>query len=270
MEPERDAVTGQQVEDLVNPGRRLRPDHGNRRELAALLAPPLLERLGDGPVELLIRRPHGLGQVEVDLPQRCRLHDGRHGRLVAPGDQQAAPGGGMPLTHPREELRAGPARHPLVSQDQRHVGALTLKLFQPGQRLLRRRAGHDPVIRPVPAFQFPRQRLAASVLVIDNHDDRSGHDGHPRSSRPCGPRPRRPVRAGWKGWRASYDSLGCSCVHRLGRHVVQVTSVQRTAGRGFCGDGVDPGGVRDGEGEVGAERRGGAERSGRGSRESFL
>ncbi len=38
----------------------------------------------------------------------------------------------------REELRAGPARHPLVGQDQRHVGALNLKLFQPGQRLLRR------------------------------------------------------------------------------------------------------------------------------------
>jgi len=182
------AVTGQQVADLVNPGRRLRPDHGNRGELAALLAPPLLERLGDSPVELLIRRPHGLGQVEVDLPQRRRLDDGRHGRLVAPVDQQAAPGGGMQLTHPREELRAGPAWHPLVSQDQRHVRTLNLKLLQPGQRLLRRRAGHDPVMRPVPAFQLPRQGLAASVLAptttttglamtaILGHRDPAGHD----------------------------------------------------------------------------------------------
>jgi hypothetical protein len=123
----------------VNPGRRLRPDHGNGRELAALLAPPFRERLSDSPVELLIRRPHGLRQVEVDLPQSRRLDDGRYGRLVAPGDQQAAPGGGMQLTHPCEELRAGPIWHPLISQDQRHVGALNLKLFQPGQRLLRRR-----------------------------------------------------------------------------------------------------------------------------------
>jgi len=165
----------------VNPGRRLRPDHGNRRELPALLAPPLRERLGDGPVELLIRRPHGLGQVEVDLPQRRRLHDGRR---VAPGDQQHPPGGGIQLTHPREELRAGPGRHPLVSQDQRHIGAFAPELLQPGQRLLRRRAGHDPVIRPVSAFQLPRQRLAASVLGIDNHDHRSGHGDHPRPARP--------------------------------------------------------------------------------------
>src|SRR5580692_8989153 len=90
---------------------------------------------------------------------------GRRGRLVAPGDQQAAPGGRMQLTHPREELHTGPAWHPLISKDQRHVGALNLKLFQPGQRLLRRRAGHDPVIRPVPAFQLPTRawRLASSA-----------------------------------------------------------------------------------------------------------
>jgi hypothetical protein len=40
------ALAGQA--DLVNPGRWLLPDHGNRHELPALLAPPLRERLGGG------------------------------------------------------------------------------------------------------------------------------------------------------------------------------------------------------------------------------
>src|SRR5208337_2976519 len=69
---------------------------------------------------------------------------------------------------------------------------------------------------------------------------------------------------------AYFDTCRAACPASSAPHVVQVTSFQRTAGRGFRGDGVDPGGVRDGEGEVGAERRGGAERSGHGSLESFL
>src|SRR5690348_2053002 len=40
--------------------------------------------------------------------------------------------------------------------------------------------------------------------------------------------------------------------------------------RRFRCDGVDPGGVWDGEGDVGAERRGGAERSAQGSGQCFL
>jgi hypothetical protein len=42
-------------------------------------------------------------------------------------------------------------------------------------------------------------------------------------------------------------------------HVSRSPNVASEPGqRRFCGDGVDPGGVWDGEGEVGAERRGGA------------
>jgi hypothetical protein len=41
-------------------------------------------------------------------------------------------------------------------------------------------------MRPVPAFQFPRQRLTASGLVVDNHGHRPGHGGNPKPARPYG------------------------------------------------------------------------------------
>ncbi len=57
MKAERGAAAGQQVAELVDPGRGLVPDHGHQNPLGrpALLAPPLLQRLGDHSVELLIR-----------------------------------------------------------------------------------------------------------------------------------------------------------------------------------------------------------------------
>ena len=43
VEPERDVVAGQQVAELVDPGRRLLSDDGHRLEPPAPLAPPLLQ-----------------------------------------------------------------------------------------------------------------------------------------------------------------------------------------------------------------------------------
>ena len=47
----------------MNPGGRLLPDHGNHRELAALLAPPLLERLGDSRWNCSSGDHKGLGRL---------------------------------------------------------------------------------------------------------------------------------------------------------------------------------------------------------------
>jgi hypothetical protein len=56
------------------------------------------------------------------------------------------------------------------------------------------------------------------------------------------------------------DGLGCFA-QRVGPVALR---------RALLRDGADPGGARDGEGAVGAERRGEAERSAQGSRESLL
>ena len=55
MKAERDVIAGQHVADLVDPGRGIVPDHRDQLGPPALLAPPLLQRSGDHPVELLVR-----------------------------------------------------------------------------------------------------------------------------------------------------------------------------------------------------------------------
>jgi hypothetical protein len=149
VETERNAVAGQDVADLVGPDRWLFPDHGYRLEPPAPLAPPFLERLGDSPVELLVGGPGGPGHVELHLPQ-CQRRQDRPGRCqVIPCDQQPAPRRGRDVPHPRQELGPRHPRHPAVGQDQRHSHALRPELGQPGQRRLRGRSGHDPVVHAV-------------------------------------------------------------------------------------------------------------------------
>jgi hypothetical protein len=55
IKAERDVIAGQHVADLVDPGRGIVPDHRDHLGPPALLAPPLLQRSGDHPVELLVR-----------------------------------------------------------------------------------------------------------------------------------------------------------------------------------------------------------------------
>jgi len=188
QEAERDVVTAQQVADLVDPGGRILPDHRDRLKTPAQLPPPLLKGLGDGTVELLIRCPGWLRQMELDLPQCGRIIHWGHGGQVPPRDQQPPAGGRVQVPHLRQELRARLSSHPLVGQDQRHAGTLGPQLGQPDQCLPGRGARHHEVMRPVSGFKLARQRRQTVVLVVDDDDHRLRHAGQPT------PPPQRPGR----------------------------------------------------------------------------
>jgi len=73
-------------------GVRLPADHRDRLEPSTSLPPPLLQRLGHGQVESLVRRPGRLGHVELDVPERRRRQDRRRGRPHAISSPRRAVG----------------------------------------------------------------------------------------------------------------------------------------------------------------------------------
>src|SRR4051795_5113988 len=131
------------------------------------------------PGRLVSRRNGGGGrlrQVEFNLPQRRRLQDRRRTGAISPRDQQPAAGGGIDLAYPGKQLHAGPLRHPLVGQDQGHSARLSAEFPKSDEHVLRRPAGHDPIVRSVPRLQLVHQNGEAVRLVVHNDDDRL-HNG---------------------------------------------------------------------------------------------
>ena len=171
----RHAAPFEQVTDLVGPRLgRIRHD----RELMGdrgVLARPLVQELGDDPVELLVGVPRRLQHVVIDPPGGHRVQERVGGRAMAPGspvDQERPLRVRMQAPDPVEHLGALLLRHPDVGEHQRDRLPGGPHLLQPGDRGLRRVAADDPIVLAVAAVELAADARERRGVVVDRDQDR--------------------------------------------------------------------------------------------------
>ena len=173
VERMRHAVPREQV-----PQRRAawRPRVRHDGELAAagsVLATPLLQELGDEPMEDLVRRAERLQRVVVDVAERHCVADRLRGLLVrpaAPRDEQRPLRMRMQLVDALEELLSFQLARATRSEDDGDGFAALLQLLQLGERRFGRRAADHLVVARV-ALELVRDPLERLRVLVDREDE---------------------------------------------------------------------------------------------------
>ena len=119
---DRDVVPAEHVAQLVAARRHPVPDHADRLEPGVVVQVPVLERVGDGGVELLVASALRADDREVGLPGADRLEHAAGGRELTPFDDDAPLGGRVQLTDRAQEVDAGLVALQVRAEDQRHRG----------------------------------------------------------------------------------------------------------------------------------------------------
>ena len=89
--------------------------------------------------------------------------------LIAPADEQRPPGGRVQLPHPRQQLRPGHSRQPLVSQHESDLAPVVAELAKDINRLFSGPGRDDLVVSPVPLTQLGLDAVARSRAVGQQH-----------------------------------------------------------------------------------------------------
>jgi len=218
VELEMDPAARPQVSELVR-ARRPGPSHdADRHKPGAVDLRPLVQELGDHPVEPLVGGYRRLVQVVVDAPEGGRPEDGFPDRSVPTRDEECPLRGREEMADAGEELGSGHAGHPLVCEHDRHVLPGCLELAQPGHRGLCRALGHDAVVLTVTLAELAFDPAAGVGVSVDGEQHRSGRA-----------RSRRPVSA---RLRPRVDSLRAAPLLPVGRASRQVNQVSHLGS--FC------------------------------------
>ena len=172
VEAERDRVAVQQIPDLVGARGPLLAHHPHHLESGPMRPGPVLEQLGNGQMESLVRHRHRPGHVIIDVTERDGLQDLVRRRPVAPFDQQQALGRRVIVTDQGQEFGPGYPGHRLAGQ---HDADLALALAQPGQqadRVVGGSSADDLVIGPVPVTELGFDHAPRVQIVVDDQQDR--------------------------------------------------------------------------------------------------
>jgi len=179
VEPGRHPVAG---EGVPQPGRPLRPaltDDPDHLDATRLSGGPLLERLRERAVHLLVADPVLGVDREVDHPRALGVVDRLRGGEVTPRHRECAPGAGVQrpgeVGEPYPVLVPGPQRH----DDEGDVDTLLAQPAQVGLELLVGSREEAPVLRAVPGCEAARETTPRLGLPRDEHDGRRGSIGRP-------------------------------------------------------------------------------------------
>jgi hypothetical protein len=174
----RHAPAREQAPQFVGAHERLVADHGHLARPHADRSFPLEQELGDGAVEVLVRRVPWADHVVLDLAGGHELEHAVARRPVAPGpplDEQPAPGVGEEPPYGREDGARDPGRRAVVCEDQRDDTAAGSDVGERLHRIVVRRHGHDAVVGRIPAFELSDHRGAcAGIGRGDEHHGQRG------------------------------------------------------------------------------------------------
>ena len=203
VEAERDAVAAEGVAQPLRARVPGVPEHLHRLEPAALAGGPLLERLGDGAVELLVRPALRAVGPAVQPADGQRAEDGRRGGPVAPPDDGEPQRPGGEVAQRGDDVEAVVVGAAEAAEEQRDppAGALQVREQRVGRLGCR---ADDPVVRAVAALELAHDAVA-DLGVAGDHEDRGAPARRCRPRR-AGPGPSatwvlrvRPARGAVKG-----------------------------------------------------------------------
>src|SRR5918995_2799343 len=161
-----DAVAVEYAPELVRACRPLVAYHLDLFEDGTVGFGPIVEELGDHPVEVLVARLLRLVDVVVDVAEGHRPKNRILRRPVAPLDEKSPPGVWEELASLGEELGTGNIGHPLVGEDQGHPLAGRLQVPEPLYGPHGRRLADHPVLGLVASAKpviEPEERLGPRV-----------------------------------------------------------------------------------------------------------
>ncbi len=183
VERQRDVVAAERVAQRVGALVALLADETDRREAGALRQVPVVERVGHGPVELLVARPLRSQQRQVGVALRHRAEDPRRAGEVAPRDPHRALGRRVEGVGAAEEVEPLAVLGAVVARPRARPVAPTVGAPRapPGRARSRR--------RPRPRS---RRRTAASA-PRPGPRARSGRWWRAASPEPSRPRPPPPL-----------------------------------------------------------------------------
>ena len=164
-------VAGQELADLRAARRPAVPDHLGHVHGLVVLQPPRLQLGVDHRVELLFRRVPRLEQVVIEVHDVDGLDRGVSVRI---GGEQHPAGGRVHVHRLFEELDAVHLRHPVVSQDHRHLVAAQPHLLQRVEGCRARFGAHDAVLLRVALAEVAGDGPGNPGIVVYGQDRGAG------------------------------------------------------------------------------------------------
>ena len=157
------------------------PDDPHHRAGVGVVLAPGLEQVVDDRVERALGRLPRLEHVvvEADVVDRPDRDVG-----VGVGREQQQPGVGGGLAHPRHQLDAGHARHPLVGDEESDGARAQGQLGEDTEGLVAGGRAHHAVVGPVAGAQVAHDGAGHLRVVVDGEDRRPVR--HPRLLRARG------------------------------------------------------------------------------------